>query len=254
MMSPSKHLIPTDSEGCSISPSESQPIRVLGIVPARGGSKGLPRKNVLRLGDAPLIVHTIRTGQSAHSISRLVVSTEDREIADISKAATCTVVPRPVALARDESLTVDVVADVLRQLAEAGELYDIVVLLQPTCPFRSACDIDGSVAVLLNGSCDSVVSVTGVGEYRPERMYQARDGLLVSYAEEPPSRRRQDLPELFVRNGAVYVTWVEAFRSSHSLLSGRLAPFMMPRSRSINIDDEHDLQVARALLAARTDE
>lgn len=223
--------------------------RVVGIVPARGGSKGLPRKNLIVLAGQPLILYTLRSGSGSRMVDRLLVSTDDEEIAEVVAGTGVEVMVRDPALGADDTPTADVVRDVLRRLADGGDTYEIVVLLQPTSPLRSAADIDGAVRLLIEGGADSVVTVTRVEDAHPARMYRELDGLLVPYAEESRSRRRQDLEPVFHRNGAVYATWVERFLADDSLTAGRLVKYEMPRGRSVNIDDRVDLALAAALLA-----
>ncbi len=229
-------------------------IEVLGIIPARGGSKGVPRKNVRQVAGRPLIAYTLEAAAAARRLSRFVTSTDDAEIAAVAAECGSPVLRRPPELAADDTPMLRVVEHVLAaSAAERGEPPEVVVLLQPTSPLRTAADIDAAVELLLTTGADSVVSVYRVEDHHPARMYRLRDGCLLPYEPEPADRLRQALPAVYHRNGAVYACRRALIEERGTLLGGVVRPYMMPRERSINIDDEVDLGLAELLLRRRAE-
>ena len=221
-------------------------MRVLGVIPARGGSKAIPGKNLVELGGKPLIKWTLDAA-SASTLERVVVSTDDDKIADYC-VEHGTEVPfrRPRELSTDTAQTIDAVIHALDVL---NEDFDAVMLLQPTTPFRSSEDIDRCVKMLSSSDADSVISVVDVAGHHPARMKFLEDGLLIDppFAEAIENQPRQELRPMFIRNGAVYLTRVKTLRM-RSFKGQKCMAFVMPAERSINIDDMSDLRIARALL------
>ena len=228
-------------------------MRVLGLIPARGGSRGVPRKNVRLLGGRPLLQWTAEAALGAKSLARVVLSTEDEEIAAVGRS--CGVdVPfmRPRELAGDETPTLPVVQHALGILEARGDRYDAVCLLQPTSPFRIAGDIDGCVALLASSDADSVVTVLPVpAEYNPHWVYfGAPNGeLRLSTGEAQPIPRRQSLPAAWHREGSVYVTRRDVVMDG-SLYGARTIGYVVDGARSVNIDSPSDWTLAQTMLPA----
>lgn len=224
---------------------------VWGIVPARGGSRGIPRKNIIDLGGKPLLAWTAETAL-ASSLQRVILSTEDPEIAEVGRASGLEVpFLRPPELATHDAKSIDLVLHALDTLD--GE-PDAVMLLQPTTPFRDIRDIEGSIALLeSHPDTDSVISVAPVGGHHPARMQFIEDGVLVNppFAEAVEGTPRQFLEPLYIRNGAIYLTRTAVIRSAGSFRGATSRAWVMPPERSVNLDDEIDLIVARALAGAR---
>lgn len=222
----------------------------LAIIPARGASKGVVRKNIRLVAGLPLIAYTIKAAQASQNLTRVIVSTEDTEIADVSRSFGCEVVQRPLELAADDTPTLPVVMHALKTLSDLGERYEYGAVLQPTSPMRTGADIDAALNILYASDADSVVSVYQVSDCHPSRMYRLVSGQLVPYGDPTASMRRQDLPPVYHRNGAVY-----AFRSTlldqGTLLGSRLLPYIMPEERSLNIDTEYDLMLADLIMAGK---
>ena len=222
--------------------------KVLGIIPARGGSKGIKNKNIAQLGGKPLIVYSIEAAQTSRCLTRCIVSTDSEEIADICRASGADVpYLRPAELAQDDTPTLPVIRHALMKLV--GD-FNAVMILQPTSPFRNSDDIDTAIEMLVaHPEADSVISVVKVGDNHPARMKRIQDGWLVdpSFAEQVEGQRRQDLPELYLRNGAIYLTRTEVITEQNSLKGHRSLAYIMPELRSINIDSEIDLLLARAV-------
>ena len=222
--------------------------KVLGIIPARGGSKGVKRKNIKLLGGKPLVAYTILAAQGSKNLTKVVLSTEDDEISNISLDFECEVIKRPARLAADDSTMISVVLHVLEILESKGENYDYVFILQPTTPFRHSEDIDETVRLIIKTGADSVIGVVRMYDHHPIRVKKIENNRLVPYCvEEDEEARRQDLPPAYLRNGAVYVVKREIIETG-SLRGAFQYPYIMPPERSVNIDDELDFLLAEAVL------
>lgn len=221
---------------------------ILGLVPARGGSKGIPCKNIIDLGGKPLLAWTSDVALSS-SLKRVILSTDDREIADIGRQLGLEVpFLRPAALATDDARSIDVV---LHALDALGVQPDAVMLLQPTTPFRTVADIEGSIG-LLASDVDSVISVAAVGGHHPGRMKLVKDGWLVDppFAERVEGQPRQTLAPLYIKNGAIYLTRSAVLRAGF-FQGTRSRAWEMPSERSVNVDGHIDLVLARAIAEER---
>jgi CMP-N-acetylneuraminic acid synthetase len=232
-------------------------MRVLGIITARGGSKGVPGKNLKPLGGRPLIDYTIDAANDT-PLDRLILSTEDQKIAEVARALGCEVpFMRPPELARDETPHLPVIVHAVEWMRDhAGYVPDIVLTLQPTSPLRSSADIAAALRMLELSGADSVVSVNAVAAHaHPMRMLRVgADGLARLFVTGEPVRtrinRRQDLPQAFVMNGAVYACRTEVLLGAHpSLYGDRVVAYPMPPERSISIDTLEDWAEAEHALA-----
>ncbi len=211
---------------------------VLGLIPARGGSKGIPRKNLAVLGGRPLIAWTVDAARAASELTRIVVSTDDDEIA---AAAGVEVLRRPAELAGDET---PMLAVVRHAVAELGP--DVVVLLQPTSPLRRAEHIDASVRLLLESGADAVVSVVAVPHrFAPDSLMDVVDGRVVPRGR---AGTRQEKELVYARNGpAVLVRRADLI--GDDLYGGDVRPYVMDARDSLDVDDLADLELAEKLLA-----
>ena len=230
-------------------------MRVLGLVPARGGSRGIARKNLKPLGGKPLLAYTAEAALAARRLERVVLSTEDDEIAALGRSLGLEVpFRRPTELAGDSTPTLAVVRHALQALAAAGARFDAVCLLQPTSPFRAAGEIDACIALLGTSGADGVVSVARIpAEHHPAWAYTLGDGgrlRLVSGDTEPPPRR-QDLPAAYYRTGSVYVTRT-AVVERHGLYGLHTVGHQVDDTPLVNLDTPGDWEVAERLLAAAT--
>jgi CMP-N,N'-diacetyllegionaminic acid synthase len=221
--------------------------RVIAVIAARGGSKGLPRKNILPLGGKPLIAWSIEAAAQSRYLDRAVVSTDDPEIAEAARAFGGDVpFMRPAELATDEAPIVDAVLHAVDSIEES---YDDVVLLQASSPLRRAFDIDGAIELYRRKGAATCVSVTAVSK-GPWWMYRTdRDGYLQPFIERSGTHRRQELPSLVMPNGAVYVAGLDYLRHTRTFYGDRAAAYEMPPDLSPDIDSELDLRVAEALLS-----
>jgi CMP-N-acetylneuraminic acid synthetase len=225
---------------------------LLAIIPARGGSKGVPRKNLRLLAGRPLIAYSISAAQQARSVERLVVSTEDREIAAVAGGLGAEVMMRPPELARDDSPTLAALQHAVAELAAGGYRPQAVLTLQPTSPLRTARHIDEAAALFAaDPAADSLVSCIPVPHIFHPRSVMVRDGqgYLRPYLADPQPTRRQDKEPVFARNGAaIYIT--RTARLAEYVFGGRLIAYAMDEESSLDIDSEDDLRRAEARLRA----
>jgi CMP-N-acetylneuraminic acid synthetase len=225
---------------------------ILGIIPARGGSKSVPRKNIALLHGKPMLAYTIEATQGSQRLSHFVVSSEDPEIIAVARQyGALAPFIRPAELATDEAPTLPVVQHAILEMENRESLvFDIAVLLQPTTPLRLASDIDAAVDKLIATNADSIVSVVDVGAYHPARMRQIIDDRLVELPIHEPRemQRRQDLPQVYIRNGAIYAVRRDVVILQNSMIGQISRPYVMPEERSINIDSKLDFLLAEILL------
>jgi CMP-N-acetylneuraminic acid synthetase len=226
----------------------------LGVIPARGGSKGIPRKNIRLLAGKPLLQYTIEAAHAAKHLSRVILSTDDPEIAAVGRQCGLDVpFLRPPELARDDAPTLPVLQHAVDFLEKAGECFDAVCLLQPTAPLRRAEDIQGCINLLEETDADSVVTVLPVPpEYNPHWVYfRTRDGFLkLSTGEDSPIPRRQLLPPAFHREGSVYLVRRDVLMERNSLYGSKVVGYPIDPSRSVNIDTPADWSRAEAAIAS----
>jgi CMP-N,N'-diacetyllegionaminic acid synthase len=227
-------------------------MQVLGIITARGGSKGIPRKNIASLMGKPLLAYTAEAGLAARRLSRVVISTDDAEIAQVAREYGIEVpFMRPAELAADNTPSIPVMQDVVRRLEAQGARYDAIFLLQPTNPLRTAGDIDGAIGLLERTGADSVISFVDTGERHPARMKSIDDaGRVVDppFAEPFEGMPRQQLPKLYLRDGSVYLTRRDVLIEQGSLKGADCRAWVMPEERSWNIDTPFDLFIVEQML------
>ncbi|TDF93488.1 cytidylyltransferase domain-containing protein [Paenibacillus piri] len=218
---------------------------VLAIIPARGGSKGVPRKNIKDLAGKPLIAWTIDQAQKSNYIDRLILSSEDAEIIEVARALGCEIpFVRPAELATDETSGLEPVWHALNHVPS----YDYIVLLQPTSPLRTAADIDTCLELCIQHNAPSCVSVT-VPDKSPYWMYTLdEESRMTPFIDIELKPRRQDMPPLASLNGAVYAAECEWLQAKRTFITKETIAYFMPRERSIDIDSEFDLQVAGAII------
>ncbi len=227
-------------------------VRVLGVVTARGGSKGIPRKNLALVAGKSLLAYTAEAALAARRLSRVVLSTDDEEIAAVGRRLGLDVpFIRPAELARDDTPTVPVIQDIVRRLEATGDRYDALFILQPTNPLRTAADIDGAIDLLERTGADSVISFVDVGERHPARMKLVdAEGRVTDppFAEVFEGQRRQELSKLYLRDGAVYVTRRDVLMEQNSVKGRDCRAWIMPPERAWNIDSPLDLYIVEQLL------
>jgi len=233
--------------------------KVLAIIPARGGSKGVPRKNIRPVCGKPLIAYTIETAKSAsHMLYRTIVSTDDREIAAVAQQYGAEApFLRPAKLSEDRVPTLPVLQHAVRFVEEQDQTtIDWVLLLQPTTPFRTVVDLEATFALAQQGGCDSIISVVQVFSEHPIFIKRIGDNQLLPFClEEEEGTRRQDChPPAYKRNGAVYLTRRDVIVTGNSIWGEVIRPYVMPPERSVNIDGELDFKLAEAIMRERREQ
>jgi CMP-N,N'-diacetyllegionaminic acid synthase len=221
-------------------------IKVLGIIPARGGSKGVPGKNIKMLAGKPLIVHTIDVALKSN-LHTVIVSTDDEAIADVARKAGAKVpFIRPAELATDSAKSIPVALHALKAMEEIeGVVYDAIMLLQPTAPFKTTEDINNALEKLESTGADSVISVQDVEAFHPARMKYMKGDRLIDppFAEAYENQGRQELQPMYIRNGAIYLTRRETLLKN-SYKGRDCRALIMSVERSVNIDTIHDFEYA----------
>lgn len=224
--------------------------KFLAIIPARNGSKGLPGKNIVELCGKPLIAWSIDAALRSKYISKVIVSSDSDHILNIAVSYGSSVIKRPIELASDKSPTEPVIMHAILSLLELNENYEYIVLLQPTSPLRTTEDIDQAICMMRNKNANALISV-----YEPEHTpYKALKENSSGFIEglidnETPFKRRQDLPKVYMPNGAIYIIKTDIFIGSGRLLTDHTIPFQMSMDKSLDIDNLEDLNKAKKLLA-----
>jgi len=226
---------------------------IVGLIPARGGSKGVPGKNIKLLGGKPLIAWTIDAARASGLLDRVMVSTDDPDIAETARRYGAEVpFVRPASLAVDETPALDVALHALDWLESQGALPEYLVWLQPTSPFRTGEDIAAGIALMEHSQAPAIV---GVCEARVHPLYVVKinpDGALEPFMPGAAGKtRRQDLPDAYQVNGAFYLNRSLALRQDRSFIPNGTRPLIMPPERSIDIDSAWDFFLAQTILDQR---
>jgi CMP-N,N'-diacetyllegionaminic acid synthase len=228
-------------------------VQIIAIIPARGGSKGVPRKNIKLLGGKPLIWYTYEAARASHKFSDIILSTDDLEIASVAREFGLEVqFMRPAHLATDSATSIDVVNHCLDEMKLLGKEYDAVMLLQPTSPFREKGLLENSIDVLIKNKADSLVSVRKVPhQFNPHWLFEeVEEGLLkISTGDEKLIPRRQELPNAYYRDGQIYLTKTNVLQNKKSFIGDSLTFIENVNMGSlINIDNLSDWDLAERFL------
>jgi CMP-N,N'-diacetyllegionaminic acid synthase len=228
-------------------------MNVLGVIPARGGSKGIPVKNLAPLCGRPLLAYTADAVKESKKLTRTIVSTEDERIADCARSLALEVpFIRPSSLAADDAPMLPVLQHAIDAMRADGFDADMVVLLQPTSPLRRGEHIDAAVTWLERVRGDSVVSVVAVPhQFNPTSVMRVEEGLLKPFLDGPSVTRRQDKPQLFARNGPAVLAVHTRVIQGGSLYGDESWPLLMTAEDSLDIDTPWDLRLAESIIAAR---
>ncbi len=226
-------------------------MRILAIIPARGGSKGVPRKNIKLLNGKPLMQYTIDVAQQANGVDRVFFSSEDDEMIEAATSMGVDVpFKRPDQLASDSAGTLEVLQHVVKELAKNGDQYDAVCLLQVTYPFRKSSDIENAIEKFSNGNYDSLISVKEVPhEFNPHWVFEENQqgGLSIATGEKQIIKRRQELPPAFIRDGSIYITSIKILMEENSLYGDSIGFVKSDPERYVNIDTMKDWEIAQSL-------
>lgn len=229
-------------------------IHILGIIPARGGSKSVPKKNIFPLGGKPLLAYILEAALKSSRLSRVVVSSDDDEVLAVAEeyGGPDVLLKRPATLADDKAPDVPTLQHAVRALEERhGATYDYVVQLHATTPFLTSNDIDAALGLLLETGADSVVSVFEDNDLHPKKMKRIVDGRLEQYVPEVPegsTSRRQDVDPVYKRNAGLYASKRHIVMDDSLVWGPWCVPYIMPRERSVDINDALDFVIAEAVL------
>lgn len=224
--------------------------KIVCVIPARGGSKGIPRKNIKLLAGKPLIAYTIGHALQSQYIDRTIVSTDDREIADISRQYGAEApFMRPADLAGDHVATIDVLLHAVQWLEKQEKYdFDILVLLHATTPLRSVDDINSCIKMIVETKSDNVFSVTEAHRNPYFNMVEAGDDGIATLSKKGDYATRQSAPKVYDMNASIYVWWKDVLKSEKKIFLKKSHIYIMPKERSIDIDDDFDFKVAEFLL------
>ena len=229
--------------------------KTIGLITARGGSKGVPQKNIRMLCGKPIIVWTIEAALSASSLMKVIVSTDDETIADICKKHGAEVpFMRPSVLAQDNSSHVDVVEHAIEWCEQnINENFDSMIILQPTSPLRTAYDIDKVAALARKQNANGIVSVCEITQHPYLAKILDDDGTLKDFLPTDIAyKRRQNLPNLYCPNGAIYWFLIDSFKKTKSFFPNPTYPYIMSSNQSLQIDSMEDLYLIDLILKDRS--
>lgn len=219
--------------------------KIIALIPARGGSKRLPHKNIKDFCGKPLVAWTIEQAFSSRFIDKVVVSTDDEEIASVARSYGAEIpFLRSKELASDNSPIIDTIIQSIDWFKKRNESFDILILLQPTSPLRSFNDIDKCIEIYLNEKPSSIISVSEEKKHL-SMFFKIDNGYLESLLND---FRFKDLPNIFTPNGAIFVSSVNNICKSKSFYKGNILPYIMPSERSIDIDYEFDFKLSEFLM------
>jgi CMP-N,N'-diacetyllegionaminic acid synthase len=224
--------------------------KVLSIIPARGGSKGLPRKNILDLVGKPLIAWTIEASLNSKYITKTIVSSDDDEILNISKKYGADILKRPNEFATDASSSEVVVRHAIENINES---FDYIILLQPTSPLRDAANINNAFENLFKENATALISVCEIDNKILKAFKENEDGFIEGISNNKyPFMRRQDLPKTYLSNGAIYIIKVDEFLKNNSFFTNKTVSYLMNDVASTDIDSKEDLEKAESFIDDKT--
>lgn len=220
-------------------------MRILAIIPARGGSKGIPRKNLVKVLGKPLIDWSIEAAIQSKFVTDVVVTSDDVKILENSKKYKSVIcLERPIELAQDDSPTEPVLLHTLQELKKVGKEYDHLILLQPTSPLRNAEDIDQAFKVITSSEATSLISVNEPPHHPLKSFIIEKEGYLKGLVNNDfPFMPRQSLPKVYQPNGAIYIIKVSTFLKGKKIFTDKTVPFLMTLDKSIDIDSENDIML-----------
>jgi len=228
--------------------------QILAIIPARGGSKGLPHKNIKDLYGKPLIAWSIEAAVKSKYIDRVIVSTDDEEIAQVAQKFGAEIpFMRPEELASDDSKTMDVVLHCINYFEETGEKNDIIVLLEPTSPLRETLDVDEAIENLVETQdSESIVGISRVENTHPAFLVKLENKFLRPYLfNEFKILRRQEIDELYFYEGSLYISYADSLKNRKNFYHEKALGYIVPKWKSFEVDDITDFKIIEALLKAK---
>lgn len=223
--------------------------KFLAVIPARGGSQGIPKKNIYNINGLPLISYTINQALNSKYLDRVIVSTDNQEIAEVSKSLGAEVpFLRPSKLATDISKTISAVVHVVSELNSRGDYYHYVVVLQPTQPLRKAIHIDEAIEQIVSNNLDNIVSVSEVKDHPLLIRSVDKDGKLKNLIEQNSTVRRQDFEKYYKVNGAIYINKIDQSFNDELSLNDNQWPYIMDKEYDLDIDCMADIERFKLLL------
>lgn len=217
-------------------------MKIISIIPARGGSKGIPKKNIIDLNGKPLIAYTIEASLKSKFITKTIVSSDSDEILEISKKYGADVLKRQIELALDTTASEPVITHVLKNIENIDE-YEYLILLQPTSPLRDERDIDEAFEKLLNSNADGLISTKVIDNKILKAFLDDENGYLKGVSNNSfPFMRRQDLPKVYMPNGAIYIIKIKDFLKEEKLFTEKIISFEMSEEKSLDVDTFDDIK------------
>jgi len=226
-------------------------MRILGLIPARGGSKGIPNKNSKLLGGKPLLQYTVEAAVKSKMLDLIIFSSEDDTLIHLAKGLGVSApFKRPVHLASDEAGSLEVVQHAVRFMESQGENFDAVCLLQVTTPFRNVSAIDAAVSKFIKEGSDSLISVQKVPhQYNPHWVFEEDRGVLkIATGDSEIIKRRQELPDSYIRDGAIYITKTEVLMNQNSFFGNSISYLESNPDTFVNIDTDEDWDKAEQIV------
>lgn len=218
--------------------------RRIAIIPARGGSKRLPRKNIIDFFGKPIIAYTVEAALETRLFDRVFISSEDAEIIKIGARYGAEISQRPSTLATDSATVVQVCLDLLAQEQTQGRSYDVICCLYATAPLRRAEDIAATVNLIVPGKCDFALALTGYTHYAHQALKLNDSGFFEPMWPEYTFSRGEQVGELFAGNGSTYAASVGSFQSHKRFYGPKMKGYLMPFMRSVDIDNQEDFEMA----------
>ena len=224
-------------------------MKICSIITARGGSKGVPKKNIKPLNGKPVIAYSIEESLKSNLIKETYVTTENEEISEVSVKYGAKVIDRPKELAQDNSTSVDVVLHSLNYLEDNDDFPDFFVLLQPTSPLRTKEDIEKAIKLFIENECNALISVSQL-DHSSMMSFEIQNNFLTPNCDEKfLNKRRQELPSFYCPNGAIYITTPTSLRKNKTFIPTKTIPYIMPKERSVDLDTELDFKFAEFILS-----
>jgi len=225
---------------------------ILALIPARKNSKSIPNKNMKNLAGKPLIHYAISQAKRAKNVDKILVSSDDEKILEFSKKNRIDYIKRPKYLGKDTTSMEQVVIHAIKNLEKKGEHVDTIIILQPTSPLRNHKDIDNAIKKFQKNKCDLLVSVKMLN-YSPHWMFSMEKNILKPFIKNGVQvSRRQDLPDSYILNGAIFVFRRDTIMKKGKIFGGKTIGFVMPNKRSIDIDSLEDFTLAEKLIKNRS--
>jgi N-acylneuraminate cytidylyltransferase/CMP-N,N'-diacetyllegionaminic acid synthase len=227
--------------------------KILGIILARGGSKGIKDKNIVKFGNKPLIKWTFDTAKKSKKISRLILSTDSKKIASIAKKNKIEVpFLRPKKFAGDNSKSIDAIEHAINFFKKQKVYFDYIVLLEPTSPLRTTIDINKSIDLIIRNKADSLVSICKVDEINPSFLFKKKNKKLQPLEKKISNHlRRQDVEPIYFLEGTIYISKTDVLFKKRSFCNSNTIGFEVPKWKSLEIDDKYDLEIGNSILKQR---